>query len=84
MSDEAIRESTELVAAIRQMLAGKSVDVQGATLLPLLTMYIAGHAPPLREEILALLIEAVREMVPMVEQELGDPWGTFIKPEIAQ
>jgi hypothetical protein len=72
----AIRQSTELVETIRAILRGKPPDVQGAVLLELLAMFIAGHAPSLREEMLALHIETVRELVPVVEQELGDPWGT--------
>jgi hypothetical protein len=67
-------ESDALVEAIRPILAGQPVDVQGAVLLELLAMFIAGHAPDLREEILALHIKVVRELVPVVEQELGDPW----------
>jgi len=68
------RQSGELVKEIGAILAGKPVDVQGAVLVELLAMFIGGHAPPIREEILELHVATVRAIVPTVEQELGDPW----------
>jgi hypothetical protein len=72
---EQLVEAERIIKAIRPILAGHSPDVQGAVLLELLAMYIAGHAPQLREEILALHVETVRELVPVVEHELGDVWS---------
>lgn len=55
---------------IRPLLAGHSPQIQGAVLADLLSVFIAGHHPSLREEILALHIETVRALVPETEREL--------------
>jgi hypothetical protein len=72
---EQLADAHTIIEAIRPILAGHSPDVQGAALIELLAMFLAGYAPPLRDEILALHVETVRAIVPLVEHELGDPWG---------
>ena len=55
---------------IKPVLAGQPPELQGAVLADLLSLFIAGHAPQLREEILALHIETVRQLVPASEREI--------------
>lgn len=68
-----------LVEAIKPNLAGWPPGVQGGVLADLLSMWLAGHAPALREQALAHLLEAAREMLPINEQimfgEAGHPAG---------
>lgn len=60
----------QAIVAIRPILAGRSPEVQGAILCELLSMYLAGHSPMLREEILTMHFTAVRELIPVCEREL--------------
>jgi hypothetical protein len=65
-----------IVDAIRPLLAGKDPAIQGAVLADLLAIFLAGHHPELREDILELHIDAVRELIPVNEAALfpgGDP-----------
>ena len=63
---------------IRPLLAGHSPEIQGAVLADLVSLFIAGHHPAMREEILALHTEAVRKLIPETEKEIfpdGRPEG---------
>jgi hypothetical protein len=73
---------TELIwrisMAIRPMLAGYPQEVQGVVLADLLSVWIAGHHPSLRENLLAMYINFVRALVPESEKEIfpdGKPEG---------
>jgi hypothetical protein len=44
--------------------------VQGAILADLLSLWLPGHAPQLREEVLAMHVEKVRELVAPSEAEI--------------
>jgi hypothetical protein len=81
MSDYAT-EVMRLVEEIKPLLAGKSAFVQGAALADLLAIFLAGHIAPgnqaatnqLREDILTMHIEKVRELVPVnAELYKADP-----------
>ena len=67
------REQTDAAFAladkIKPILAGQSPDKQGAALAELLSIFIAGHHPDLREEQLELLLATVRRLMPC-----NDPW----------
>jgi hypothetical protein len=63
MSRVGPRDVEHLSNRIKPLLAGKSPELQGAVLADLLALFIAGHHPGLREEILLLHIEAVRALV---------------------
>jgi hypothetical protein len=54
-----------LAKTMMPLLAGRGPFVQGAALADLVAMYLAGHAPELREEVLALHVAAVRKLVPV-------------------
>ena len=62
----------QIVKAISPLLAGHSPEIQGAVLADLLAMFLAGHvgsdADAVREEILRLHIETVRELIPVNEE----------------
>ena len=68
--DEAI-EAQALSRAIMPLLAGKGASVQGAALADLLALWLAGHfihgdpeqTKALREEILAMHIAIVRDLI---------------------
>ena len=67
-----------IVDKIRPLLAGKPPELQGAVLADLVAMFIAGHAPPLRDEIFEMHVDLVRELIPVNEGLMfpnGAPWG---------
>lgn len=66
LTDEALAVSKDIAS----LLKGRDPGVQGAVLADLLSIYLAGHAPDLREEILQMHIEAVRELVPVSEKQI--------------
>lgn len=66
---------------IRPLLAGHPPQIQGAVLADLVSVFIAGHHPAFREELLAMHLDTVRKLVPETEKEIfpdGKPegWGT--------
>lgn len=61
-----------IVAQIMPLLAGNPPEVQGGVLGDLVAMFIAGHHPGLREEILTMHIALVRTLVPVNEGILRD------------
>jgi hypothetical protein len=66
-----------LVERIKPILAGNPGQIQGAVLADLLAIFLAGHAPPLREQILAIHLETVRRLIPVNEAMIfpnGQPW----------
>jgi len=73
-----IGQVNDLVNAIKQHLQGNGPELQGAALADLLAMYIAGHHPALREEVLNLHIEMVRALVAPNEAAI---FAHFGKPE---
>jgi len=78
MSDETRekmqRASGMIVEPMRLLFANHGPDVQGAALVELLAIFIAGHHPKVRAETLALIVEAALRLVPIVEIEIGEPW----------
>jgi hypothetical protein len=77
MDDSNARRAEQLVKRITPILTGEGPEVQSATLADLTSMLIAGHAPQLREQILALHIDLIRQLVPVNEKimfgDLGFP-----------
>jgi hypothetical protein len=70
---EMLRDAEKLSMQIRPMLAGHHPSVQGAVLADLLAVWIVGHYPEARDEILQLHIDTVRELIPVTEKEIfGD------------
>lgn len=77
--DEKAYRADRIVEAIRPMLAGHPPEVQGAALADLLAIFIAGHHPALREEILAMHIDTVRALIAPNEAAIFERHGG--KPE---
>jgi hypothetical protein len=68
-----IAEQGAIVVAIKPLLAGHNPGVRGAALAELLAPFVAGRHPTVRDEILALHIGAVRQLIPVAEREIfGD------------
>jgi hypothetical protein len=71
----AIRKEISLALQLR--LKGYPPELQGAVLADLLSIWLAGHAPIVREEILQLHIAHVRERIEINEKlilgEQGHP-----------
>ncbi|WP_166304372.1 hypothetical protein [Bradyrhizobium sp. 2S1] len=65
-----MEHADELVDAIRPLLAGKNPEVQGATIAQLLAIFIAGHAPPLRDGARKLLMDCCDGLVPILVEEM--------------
>ena len=73
MSIDKAKQATAIVQTIKPHLAGLDPALQGAILCELLALWIAGHSPVIREDMLAMHVRAVDEMVPICEEELfGD------------
>lgn len=51
----------------RQHLRGHPPEIQGAILADLMSMFVAGHAPSLRETLLEQLLETICGLVPINE-----------------
>jgi hypothetical protein len=79
----------QIVSAIMPLLEGKPPEVQGAVLADLLAIFLAGHldldeigadAKPntdqIREELLTLHIERVRELTAINEKIILARWGS--------
>jgi hypothetical protein len=65
-----ISEIEHIVNQIRPLLAGRGPNIQGAVLVDLLATFLAGHRPDLRDEMLAIHIKYVRELIPVCEAEI--------------
>ena len=62
------KEHDLTVEEIGAMLAGRPAQAQGAILADLLSMWIAGWHPTVREEALSLLLKLARERVSVQEE----------------
>jgi hypothetical protein len=63
-------EAHDLVEQIKPLLAGRNPTLLGAVLADLVSMWLAGHfgSAGLREELLRLHIQQVRDLIPVNEQ----------------
>ena len=77
MATRAMAISKEISLALQPRLKGYPPELQGAVLADLLSIWLAGHAPIVREEILQLHIAHVRELIEINEKlilgEQGHP-----------
>lgn len=68
------RQDHELaVEQIGGMLAGRPAQAQGAILADLLSMWLAGWDPAVRQEAFSLLLNLARERVPVQEERAKQP-----------
>jgi len=66
-----IATADRIIENIRPQLAGAGAPVQGLVLAELLAMYIAGHHPSLRDDILRMHVDCVRRLIPHNEPPGG-------------
>ena len=68
-------EVLALVDRIKPLLAGQERAYQGAALAELLSLWLAGHPPEVRESVLVAHIEAVRGLTRVNARALrGELW----------
>jgi hypothetical protein len=74
-----VRRVSEIASTIKPLLAGHGSEMQGAVLVELVALHLAGHPPQMREHLLLLHMDCVRSLLPAVEREIfgdaGHPGG---------
>jgi hypothetical protein len=65
-------EVDRIVERVMPLLAGRAPEVQGGILGDLVAIFIAGHHPALREEMLSMHINLVRQLVPVNEAAMRE------------
>jgi hypothetical protein len=65
-----LAEIERLSHDIGRLLYGKGPDMQGAVLADLCSMWVAGHAPVVRDELMEMHFKAIRELVPESEKQM--------------
>jgi hypothetical protein len=65
------REHADIIERIRPMLAGKHPALQSAVVADLAAIWLAGHHRDLREELLTIHVQLIRELVPVEAHILG-------------
>jgi hypothetical protein len=64
-SEEATAAANELVELIKPVFAGLDPEIVGAVIGQLLAILVAGHCPEMRDEAMKLVIDMVRDLVPI-------------------
>lgn len=67
---QALKDVQRLVKQIMPILRGKGPDVQGAVLADLASLWVAGHAPVIRDDVMKMHFQAIRDLVPESEKQL--------------
>jgi hypothetical protein len=70
LTEQLTRQSDEIVERIRPMLAGKAPPLQGIIVAELTALFIAGHHPDLREQLIKVQDATVRELVALWHDRL--------------
>ena len=71
-------ETRAIIAISRQIkphLVGAGASIQGGVLADLVSLWLAGHHPDLREEMFAEFIRVTRRLVPVSEKEIFGEQG---------
>lgn len=68
--DQLTEQSNEIVDQIRPLLAGKLPQLQGIVVAELTAIWLAGHAPELRDDLIRMQDAAVRELVTLWHERL--------------
>jgi hemerythrin len=82
MDDNDIKQMQELFKEIGLLLHGRAPHIQGAVLADLLALWLAGHVirddrkatKAVRQEMLAMHMRKVRELIPENATAMGLPW----------
>lgn len=72
---EAAHEVERIVEQCRHELAGHPPEIQGAALADLLAIWLAGHPPPMREELLRVHIDMMCQLIPVNEEMIAKRTG---------
>ena len=79
MASQAMELSREISLKLQPMLKGHPPELQGAVLADLLAIFLVGHAPQIREEILRVHLQAMRPLIAVNEKIIfggkGHPAG---------
>lgn len=75
---EMTRKAEAISMAIRPLLAHQGMEIQGAVLADLVSIFFAGHHPAIREEMIADWIKTMRDLIPISEAEM---FGDGPRPE---
>ncbi|MDX0230341.1 hypothetical protein GOC14_07235 [Sinorhizobium meliloti] len=67
VSDERIDQVRKITTACKAHLRGHPPEIQGAVLADLISMFVAGHAPVLRNDVMDRLLETICGLVPINE-----------------
>lgn len=70
-----VAEAEKLSEKIKPMLYGKGHMVQGVVLADLVSVWLAGHRPDVRTDVLAQLTVMAAEFVPLAEMKIFGPKG---------
>lgn len=68
--DALVRESGELVDAVKPLFAGHHPAAQSSALAELLAIWAAGHPEFAREGLIAKFVDAALRMIPFAEREI--------------
>jgi hypothetical protein len=69
------KRASAIVEMIKPMLADQRPDIQSAVLADLLAIWLAGHAPQVREEVLAIHLKLMRPMIAVNERMIFGEQG---------
>ncbi len=68
--DDAAYEVEHIVRKIHDLLRGRTPEVQGGILADLVSLWVAGHSPWARDQILAEWIKLLRDLIPESDKQL--------------
>ena len=72
--DDDARAIIAISRQIKPYLVGAGAPIQGGVLADLVSLWLAGHHPALREHMLTDFVRVIRELVPISEKEIfGEP-----------
>lgn len=69
-----VKTSVEIIGRV---LAGEPPEIQGTIIADVIATFIVGHHPELRDEVLEMLIQLAKNLIPINEKLHEDrlPWG---------
>jgi len=75
MNDPRLDRIAEITKQCREALKRNAPEVQGAVLADLVAMFLAGHAPVLRDGVFDQLSATIKALVPVNEAIMFDGMG---------
>lgn len=75
MTQDETRAIIAISQQIKPYLVGAGASIQGGVLADLVSLWIAGHHPDLREDILTEFVRITRKLVPVSEKEIFGEHG---------